>query len=257
MGDSQQHAFWREIGSLIQDQGRIDLLACNLAAGDHGELLIAALQAACGREVAASVDETGNPASGGDWLLEVGQVDAAACYFDVPALSRYQGLMIMSQEQKLTQLDGSNKDFFGCSVSLSGNRALVGTSGAATGANSYQGAAYVFELSGGTWTLIQKLTASDGGYLNWFGHSVSLSGDRALVGVPGADIDGKDYQGAAYVFDLSGGVWAQTQKLTASDGAEKDEFGSSVSLSGDRALVGATFRYSIVNYGGTRSSVCL
>ena len=98
------------------------------------------------------------------------------------------------------------------------------------------GAAYVFDLSGGVWTQTQKLTGSDGAEDDFFGWSVSLSGDRALIGATQYyfNVD----QGAAYVFDLSGDVWAQTQKLTALDGAADYSFGSSVSLSGNRALVG-------------------
>ena len=54
----------------------------------------------------------------------------------------------------------------------------------------------------------------------------------------GDDDNGSD-SGSAYVFDFVGTAWSQTAKLTASDGAASDEFGFSVSLSGDRALVGA------------------
>ena len=72
-----------------------------------------------------------------------------------------------------------------------------------------------------------------------FGFSVSLSGDRALIGARQDDDDGSS-SGSAYVFDFSGGTWTETDKLTASDGALGDQFGFSVSLSGeDRALVGA------------------
>ena len=83
-----------------------------------------------------------------------------------------------------------------------------------------------------------KLTASDAAAGDQFGLSVSLSGDRALVGVFLDDDNGSN-SGSAYVFDLSGGTWTQTQKLTASDAAADDDFGFSVSLSGDRALIGA------------------
>ncbi|MEX0785839.1 MAG: FG-GAP repeat protein [Dehalococcoidia bacterium] len=100
-------------------------------------------------------------------------------------------------------------------------------------------AALLFVLpAGGQPTEQAKLTASDGATFDEFGYSVSLSGDTALVGVVW-DNDNGTNSGSAYVFQRSGGVWTEQAKLTASDGAAFDFFGSFVSLSGDTALVGA------------------
>ena len=72
-----------------------------------------------------------------------------------------------------------------------------------------------------------------------FGYSVSISGDRAIVGADREDTGG-DNAGAAYVFERdAGGTWNEVQKLQASDIEAEDFFGESVSISGDRALVGA------------------
>ena len=95
-----------------------------------------------------------------------------------------------------------------------------------------------FKLFGATWLEQAKLTASDAAAEDWFGFSVSVSGDRVLVGAHHHDDAGSD-SGSAYVFELVAGVWAQVAKLTASDAAVNDFFGNSVSLSGDRAIVGA------------------
>ncbi len=138
-------------------------------------------------------------------------------------------------------MDGAASDNFGVSVSLSddGKTALIGAYYATVGANAYQGAAYVFANSGGTWGEQQKLTSSDGAADDGFGGAVSLSGDgnTALIGAEGA---GLKIQGAAYVFVNSGVTWTQQQKLTASDGAANNYFGWAVSLSGDgnTALIG-------------------
>jgi len=138
---------------------------------------------------------------------------------------------------KLTASDGAAHDYFGTSVSLSGNRALVGAyQDDDNGSDS--GSAYVFEWNGSAWTQVAKLTASDGAASDYFGHSVSLSGNRALVGAYRDDDNGTD-SGSAYVFEWDGSAWTQVAKLTASDGAAYERFGYSVSLSGDRALVGA------------------
>jgi hypothetical protein len=144
---------------------------------------------------------------------------------------------IWTETAKLTASDGTASDYFGYSVSLSDNRALVGSIGDDDNGDS-SGSSYVFEPSGSTWTQTAKLTASDGAAGDNFGWSVSLSGDRALIGAPFDDDNGSN-SGSAYVFELSGSMWAETAKLTASDGAAGDIFGSSVSLSDDRALAGA------------------
>jgi hypothetical protein len=83
-----------------------------------------------------------------------------------------------------------------------------------------------------------KLLAFDGAVEDYFGKSVSISGGVALVGSP-YDDDHGDYSGSAYVFRWNGSSWVEEQKLLASDGAEADRFGDSVSISGDVALVGA------------------
>jgi uncharacterized repeat protein (TIGR01451 family) len=142
-----------------------------------------------------------------------------------------------SETDKLTASDGTSSDYFGISVSLSGNRALIGAV-SANGNESLSGSAYVFDFNGTSWSETEKLTASDGAAFDQFGVSVSLSGDRALIGA-NRDDDSGTGSGSAYVFDFNGTSWSETDKLSASDGAGDDFFGSSVSLSGDRALIGA------------------
>ncbi|MCX5635489.1 MAG: FG-GAP repeat protein [Planctomycetota bacterium] len=89
-----------------------------------------------------------------------------------------------------------------------------------------------------TWLERQKLLASDGTAGILFGRSVSISGNYAIVGASSDDDNGGD-SGSAYIFNRDGTNWVQQQKLTASDGAASDQFGYSVSISGDYAIVGA------------------
>ncbi|MCH7977253.1 MAG: T9SS type A sorting domain-containing protein, partial [Bacteroidetes bacterium] len=140
---------------------------------------------------------------------------------------------------KLTASDGTAGDFFGHSVSLSRDRALVGAAYDGD-LGSLSGSAYVFEQQqDGTWIEVAKLTASDGAENHYLGRSVSLvAGTRALVGAPGDGVI--DFNGSVYVYERQeDGTWLETTKLTASDGTAKDRFGWSVSLSEDRAVVGA------------------
>ena len=150
-----------------------------------------------------------------------------------------------SQQAKLTPDDGDSDDAFGRSVALSsdGTTALIGTDGE-KGSNSEEaGSAYVFDVSGGSWSQQAKLLPDDGDNSDRFGYSVAVSSDgtTALVGAcKDADPNGK-WSGSAYVFDTSGGSWSQQAKLTPDDGDTDDAFGWSVALSGDgtTALVGA------------------
>ncbi len=101
------------------------------------------------------------------------------------------------------------------------------------------GSAYVYVRSNGVWSEQQKLTASDGAGEDWFGSSVSISDNTAVIGAHTEYTDDTNPPGSAYVYVRSNGVWSEQQKLTASDGAGRDNFGSSVSISGDTAVIGA------------------
>ncbi|MFB5645959.1 MAG: FG-GAP repeat protein, partial [Nitrosopumilaceae archaeon] len=96
----------------------------------------------------------------------------------------------------------------------------------------------VFTRSGSTWTQQQKLTASDTAPSDNFARSVSISGDTAIAGAHRDDDVGGN-SGSAYVFTRSGTTWTEEQKLTASDAALDNQFGGSVSISDDTAIVGA------------------
>ena len=131
------------------------------------------------------------------------------------------------EAQKLLASDGAHSDYFGTSVALSGDVALVGAPGDAR-------SVYVYRFDGAQWVEEQTLVASDGAEGDRFGTSVALSGAVALVGAPGAGVSG-----SAYVYRFDGVQWVEEQKLVASDGAAGDAFGGSVALSGAVALVGA------------------
>jgi len=142
---------------------------------------------------------------------------------------------------KLVADDGATNDFFGFSVALSGDTAVIGAfrdSDDVKGVDS--GSAYVFTRSGTNWGQQAKLTATDGAANDTFGGNVALSGDTAVIGALGDDddVNGVD-SGSAYVFTRSGTSWSEQAKLSAADGAAGDEFGYSVALSGDTAVIGA------------------
>jgi len=142
-----------------------------------------------------------------------------------------------SQQQKLLASDGAAGDWFGQSVSISDDLAIVGAHGDDDNGDD-SGSAYIFKRDGTSWVQQQKLLASDGAADDAFGQFVSISGDFAIVGAPDDDDNGNNF-GSAYIFRWDGTSWIQQQKLLASDGAAGDFFGVSVSISGDLAIMGA------------------
>jgi hypothetical protein len=148
------------------------------------------------------------------------------------------GIQAFEQSTKLIANDGLPFDTFGSSVAISGNTAVIGAASADIGANLNQGSAYVFVRSGSNWTLQAKLTASDGMIRDVFGINVAIDGDTIVVGAITARVNSR-VQGAAYVFVRNGTTWTQQQKLVSSDGAQDDNFGAGVAISGETIAVGA------------------
>ena len=125
------------------------------------------------------------------------------------------------------------------SVSIDGDTVVVGANGEDTG-GATAGAAYVFTRSGTTWTQQQKIQASDAQANTNFGYSVAIDGDTVIIGAQLEDTGGIN-AGAAYIFTRSGTTWTQQAKIISSDLQAGDEFGISVSISGDTIVVGAWF----------------
>jgi hypothetical protein len=142
-----------------------------------------------------------------------------------------------TQQAKLVSRSGAYHDYFGYAVALGGDTALVGAPEDVDTPGKL-GSVYVFVRNRGVWTQQGLLLAGDSTTTDYFGESVALSGDTALVGAPQHTVGSKWYQGSAYVFVRSGGAWTPQAQLLASDGAAGDLLGT-VALSGGTALVGA------------------
>lgn len=147
-------------------------------------------------------------------------------------------LHTFAKQSPFPNSEGASGDRFGQAVAISadGSTAIIGAMWDDVGANTNQGSAYVFAWTGMAWRQQQKLLASDGKALDWFGQSVALSsnGSTAIVGSRSL----LEQTGTAYVFVRVGTVWSEQQQLGS--GEEEDGFGAAVSLSGDgnTALVG-------------------
>ena len=149
-----------------------------------------------------------------------------------------------NEEALLTGGDSANYDDFGYAVAADGSWIAIG----APHHDSLDvdaGAVYLFEYSGGSWSLDKKLTASDGGAGDRFGQSLAMEGDFLVVGAPGDDITTTDV-GSAYVFQYQGSFvgWQEAQKLTAPTPAAYDQFGFALDMDDERIAVGVPYRDS-------------
>lgn len=185
-----------------------------------------------------STDRFGNSVSvSGDYLI-VGAYSESNLNVGAAYIFKRSGNSWVEQA-KITADDGANFDQFGWSVSISGDYVIVGAYRDNVGSNNDQGSAYVFVRSDTVWTQQAKLTADDGAAGDEFGHSVSISGNYAIIGAPLDEVGSNLDQGSAYVFQRVGTTWVQQVKLVADDGTAEDLFGYSVSMSGDYAVAGA------------------
>jgi hypothetical protein len=143
---------------------------------------------------------------------------------------------------KLTAGDAAQREFFGGSVSISGNWAVVGADrdddSCPEEGQTDCGAAYVFMRVRNVWQEKAKLTPPDTYPGHKFGRSVAIDGDYIVVGTEYDHHSGTD-SGAAYVFVREGEAWIEQAKLTATDADSRDEFGACVAISGNRVLIGA------------------
>ncbi len=143
-------------------------------------------------------------------------------------------------------------DEFGASIAVNGNTVVVGGRSADPSGVSGAGAAWIYERSGGTWSaaIVAKITASDKAADDQFSNSLVIENNTIVVGVQRSDPGGVSSAGAVYIFEKSG-TWplTETVKITASDKASTDQFGASVSISGNYLAVGADTE----DTGGTNS----
>lgn len=141
------------------------------------------------------------------------------------------------QEAKLLPSDGESYDYFGRSVSLYGDYALIG----AYGKDNHVGAAYIFKRDGNTWDEEKKLLPSDLENANDFGVDVCLNGDYAVIGAYNYDFMGPEYEdsGAVYIFKRAGDSWIEETKIPDPKNDINSWFGLEVFIDGDYAMVGA------------------
>lgn len=156
---------------------------------------------------------------------------------------------VWSPDVKLTANDQSSFFYFGHSVAIEDDVLVVGAFSANTTRVHSAGAVYVFKRDGSGWHEVAKLFASDGTSNDVFGFGIAIDGDTILVGADNNDAVA-DSSGAAYIFRDIGGRWLEEAKITASDGAEDDRFGSAVALRGNIAAISSAHADALADNSG-------
>ncbi len=147
-----------------------------------------------------------------------------------------------TETAKLTAATGS---CFGEGVAISGEYVIIGS----RGEDGRTGAAYIFQRNGDTWTQMVRLTDPDCNINDYFGGSVAISGDYAVVGAPNDSVP-YTYTGSVCFFQRNGAIWERMCRLKASDPAKDDKFGFSVAIEGDYAVVGSVGDDDTADWGG-------
>jgi len=148
---------------------------------------------------------------------------------------------------KIVASDRGSDEYFGNEVAISGNFAIVGAYRENKSIDEGEvihnaGAAYIFRFDGSEWVQMQKLVASNRGEDYYFGYSVDICGDYAIVGAREEDVAGGHKEGAAYIFHYNGSSWEQQDRIVADDRHFGDFFGYSVAMTENRAVVGAIYQ---------------
>lgn len=197
---------------------------------------------------------TAADAQNGDWMgisvaIDADTLVAGASSDSDPVLGLYVGSAyvfvrsgsLWSQQQKLASPDPAAGDYFGNSVAVEGDTALVGEYFDDNANGSYAGAAHVFGRVGSVWTATQKLVPAAAVAGSVVGSAVAMRGDVAIIGAENHPAKGLTNAGAAFYYARSGQDWSEVQQLEASDANANDNFGASVAVAGKTALVGAYF----------------
>ena len=155
------------------------------------------------------------------------------------ALRRVFGGILSCQIEELVAHDAAEDAEYGVALAMSGDVALVGARSENCSAGARCGTAYVYRWDGVTWNLEEKLIADQPGELDFFGNTVALRQDVAVVGSAFDDVGLDVNVGTSSVFRYNGVNWINEQTLEANDASADDRFGTAVSIGNDVILVGA------------------
>jgi len=145
---------------------------------------------------------------------------------------------------EITKIIGQQEGaYFGEGLAMNENYAIIGAC-EDINANTDQGAVYIYENNGDTWTQTDKLIAPDGEAGARFGSDIAFNNDYLIIGANYTSV--LDGYSAAYVYENIDGTWTFKEKIEPADAQAGDRFGDAVAISGNTFVVGAC-RHEISN----------
>jgi hypothetical protein len=149
----------------------------------------------------------------------------------------------VTHEQKFGAPDPSTNRSFGDAIALDGDVAFIGSQFddylCPEQSDCDAGSVQVFVFSAGAWAPTQRLTSSGAESSEYFGKSIAVEGDRALIGAYGHDTGVGTNSGYVYDYRFEGGQWVEHRVIEASDAANEAWFGWQVAMDGPVAAVAA------------------
>ncbi len=142
------------------------------------------------------------------------------------------------ETQTLIPTDNSENDRFGISVAIWGDYAIVGAPFDDIN-GSFSGSVYVYKRFGQYWIQTQKLSPEDGLTSDRFGWDVDIWENHMVVSSLNDYTENQKYTGSSYFFTLIDDSWVEVNKVFPEDGGNFDEFGASILLRDNLAIVGA------------------
>jgi len=178
-----------------------------------------------GQQLTAGPGIGASVAISGDTLVVGALIPASSAYVFRYVYDDSRGTWDWVQNWELKAPGASFAPFFGWSVAIDGDTAVVGA--------PFAGAAYVYTRNGGTWDEGSELITGE-----YVGSSVAVSGDTVVVAAPSYTsfpLHPPSGPGSVFLFSRSGDTWSKLEPLNS----EASGFGGSVAISGNMLVVGA------------------
>ena len=138
-------------------------------------------------------------------------------------------------------IKGTNFEFgSGCAISGDGNTIVAGAR-RYNGIGTYTGTAFIFEVSGGSWTETQRIESSSPVAYEYFGEGVAINYDGSVIAVGAVGDQSFALRGSVSVFNKTGSLWSEVTKIVENDVQPGGVYGGRITLSadGNTMVVGA------------------
>ena len=165
---------------------------------------------------------------------------------------------VWTQAAKITPDDGMPDDRFGYRIDGDDNKLII----SGYGSNNETGAAYIYRFDN-EWVQEARLDSEDLSEGDWFGSSIVLDGDRAIIGAR-HHTGNADRSGAFFIFEKEGMNWTEKHKFINPNGQVDDFLGGALDFENEQFIIssygynnrsGAAYTLNINDLVSTKSQL--